>query len=145
MESIKTITHNGQEINAAVEISFCGYGWKGYGTFEYKFNVYINVEGNSNEEEEAFLDHDSQFYDEFKVWSCDNTFSMTDEDGNDLLNEQGEVIYTNGAGNELNYTSYESMVARLEDLAADRFADIITGMAIALHEENLETANEDND
>jgi hypothetical protein len=37
------------------------------------------------------------------------------------------------------------MVARLEDLAADRFADIITGMAIALHEENLETANEDND
>jgi len=145
MKSIKNFTHDGQEINAEIEINFCGYEWKGYGTYQYKFYVYINVNGNSNEEEEAFISHDSQFYDEFQDWSRDNTFSMTDGDGNDLLNEQGEVRYTDGAGNELNYTSYEAMVAVLEDLAADRFADLITEMAIALHEENLETANEEND
>jgi len=134
-----------QRVNAAIKINFCGYEWKGYGTYRYKFNVYINVNGNSNEEEEAFISHDSQFYDEFQDWSRDNTFSMTDENGNDLLNEQGKVRYTDGAGNELNYNSYDDMVASLEDLAADRFADIITEMAIALHEENLETANENND
>lgn len=143
MKYIKTFTHDGQEINAAIEITFCGYSWKGYGTYRYNFYVSINVNGNSNEEEETFISHDSQFYDEFKDWSSNNTFGMYDENEKELLDEFGQQRYTDGAGNELNYTSYEAMVARLEDIASERCYEAIEEMAVALHIENLETANEE--
>ena len=66
MKAIKTITHNGQQINAEIEIDFCGYEWKGYGTYRYKFDVLVNTDGDWSEERLAFISHDSQFYDEFQ-------------------------------------------------------------------------------
>lgn len=135
MKNIKTFTHDGQEINAEIEINFCGYEWKGYGTYRYKFNILASVNYNWTEIKEAFISHDSQFYDEFQDWSRDNTFAMIDENG--------QQRYTDGAGNELRYTSYDDMVADLEDMAADRFAEEIEEMAIALHIENLETLKEE--
>ena len=145
MKSIKTFTHDGQEINAEIEINFCGYEWKGYGTYRYKFDVLVSVDRNWTEEKDAFISHDSQFYDEFKDWSSNNTFGMYDENEKELLDEFGQQRYTDGAGNELNYTSYEAMVARLEDIASERCYEAIEEMAVALHIENLETANEEND
>lgn len=143
MKAIKTITHNGQQINAEIEIDFCGYEWKGYGTYRYKFDVLVNTDGDWSEERLAFISHDSQFYDEFQDWSKDNTFAMIDENGNELLDDEGQHRYTDGAGNELSYKSYDDMVAVLEANAWDKFAEEIDEMAVALHIENLETLKEE--
>ena len=143
MKNIKTFTHDGQEINAEIEINFCGYEWKGYGTYRYKFNILVSVNYNWTEEKEGFISHDSQFYDEFQDWSRDNTFAMIDENGNELLDDEGQHRYTDGAGNELSYKSYDDMVAVLEANAWDKFAEEIDEMAVALHIENLETLKEE--
>lgn len=143
MKAIKTITHNGQQISAEIEIDFCGYEWKGYGTYRYKFDVLVSTDGDWSEERLAFISHDSQFYDEFQDWSKDNTFAMIDENGNELLDDDGQHRYADGAGNELSYKSYDDMVAVLEANALDKFAEEIDEMAVALHIENLATLKEE--